>query len=386
MKIAICAIGYNRVDSLSRLLSSLNAAVYDEDVTLIISLDRSKTLDVKTYSDEFEWKHGEKKVILQECNLGLRKHVLRCGQYMNDYGFDALVVLEDDITVSPYFYSYVKQCVIQYQNDDCIAGISLYSFPINYITGYPFTPVDSEHDVYLMNCAMSWGQVWIKEKWNKFIDWYNRNDEEFSLPHLPAPINQWPKSSWLKYHTRYCIENDLYFVYPYVSLTTNNSDPGTHNKVGHTYMQSRLQCLPRKVWNLPPSSKIEVRYDGFFEPKFLYDHLHIDEEQLTINIYGTKTNSKNRYELSMNVLPYKVVKSFGLKYKPIEANVLFDVDGNDIYLYDKSQGGLMCSVCPYYRVIEYFYFNVFDKLCVWHNLKYAIFNYFRYHYLNKFNK
>lgn len=106
MKIAICAIGYNRVDSLSRLLSSLNAAVYDENVTLIISLDRSKTLDIKTYSDEFEWKHGEKKVILQECNLGLRKHVLRCGQYMNDYGFDALVVLEDDITVSPYFYSY----------------------------------------------------------------------------------------------------------------------------------------------------------------------------------------------------------------------------------------------------------------------------------------
>ena len=386
MKIAICAIGYNRVDSLSRLLYSLNAAVYDEDVTLVISLDRSKTLDVKTYSDEFVWKHGEKKVILQECNLGLRKHVLRCGQYMNDYDFDALVVLEDDITVSPYFYSYVKQCVAQYKDDDCIAGISLYNFPINYITEYPFTPVDSEHDVYLMNCAMSWGQVWMKEKWNKFIDWYNCNDEEFSLPHLPVPINQWPKSSWLKYHTRYCIEKDLYFVYPYVSLTTNNSDPGTHNKVGHTYMQSRLQCMPRRTWSLPPSSKIEVRYDGFFEPKFLYTHLHIGEEQLSINIYGTKANSKKRYELSMNVLPYKVVKSFGLKYKPIEANVLLDIDGKDIYLYDKSQRSLMSSVCPNNRVIEYFYFNIFDKLCIWHNLKYAIFNYFRYHYLNKFKK
>ena len=379
MKIAICAIGYNRVDSLSRLLSSLNAAVYDEDVTLIISLDRSKTLDVKTYSDEFEWKHGEKKVILQECNLGLRKHVLRCGQYMNDYGFDALVVLEDDITVSPYFYSYVKQCVIQYQNDDCIAGISLYCFPINYITGYPFTPVDSEHDVYLMNCAMSWGQVWIKEKWNKFIDWYNRNDEEFSLPHLPAPINQWPKSSWLKYHTRYCIENDLYFVYPYVSLTTNNSDPGTHNKVGHTYMQSRLQCLPRKVWNLPPSSKIEVKYDGFFEPKFLYDHLHIDEEQLTINIYGTKTNSKNRYELSMNVLPYKVVKSFGLKYKPIEANVLCDVKGTDLFLYDKSIACITTGCNQYNNIIEYYYLNIYEKFYMWRNFKKLCKDFLKFH-------
>lgn len=379
MKIAICAIGYNRVDSLSRLLSSLNAAVYDEKVTLIISLDRSKTLDVKTYSDEFEWKHGEKKVILQECNLGLRRHVLRCGQYMNDYGFDALVVLEDDITVSPYFYSYVKQCVILYQNDDCIAGISLYSFPINYITGYPFTPVDSEHDVYLMNCAMSWGQVWIKEKWNKFIDWYNRNDEEFSLPHLPAPINQWPKSSWLKYHTRYCIENDLYFVYPYVSLTTNNSDPGTHNKVGHTYMQSRLQCLPRKAWNLPPSSKIEVRYDGFFEPKFLYDHLHIDEEQLTINIYGTKTNSKNRYELSMNVLPYKVVKSFGLKYKPIEANVLCDVKGTDLFLYDKSIACITTGCNQNNNIIEYYYLNIYEKFYMWRNFKKLCKDFLKFH-------
>ena len=58
------------------ITNMLLTRVYDENVTLIISLDRSKTLDIKTYSDEFEWKHGEKKVILQECNLGLRKHVL----------------------------------------------------------------------------------------------------------------------------------------------------------------------------------------------------------------------------------------------------------------------------------------------------------------------
>lgn len=379
MKIAICAIGFNRVDSLSRLLSSLNSALYDEEVTLIISLDRSKSLDVKYFSDSFEWKHGLKKVIFQEVNLGLRRHVLRCGQYMDEYGYDALVVLEDDITVSPYFYSYVKQCLFFYQNDDKIAGISLYNFPINYITGYPFTPVSSNYDVYLMSCAMSWGQVWMKDKWKKFIQWYNNNNEEFSLPHLPSPINHWPKSSWLKYHTRYCIENELYFVYPYVSLSTNNSDSGTHNRGGNSYMQSQLVCLLQKEWRLGSSSDIKVKYDGFFEAQFLYESLHLDSNQLSINIYGTKGDCQKRFELSMQALPYKVVRSFGLKYKPIEANVLLNVEGSDIYLYDKQLSYQKPDVCSNSRIIEYFYYNIFLKLRSWKNAKYVFNNFLRSH-------
>lgn len=383
MKIAICAIGYNRINSLSRLLTSLNSAIYDEEVTLIISLDRNKSFDVKNFSDEFVWKHGDKKVVLQECNMGLRRHVLRCGQYMEEYGLDALVVLEDDITVSPYFYSYVKQCVVQYYNDDYIAGISLYNFPINYITGYPFTPVNSEYDVYLMNCAMSWGQVWMKEKWKKFIEWYNKNNEEFSLPYLPAPINEWPKSSWLKYHTRYCIEKNLYFVYPYVSLTTNNSDPGTHNKGGHTYMQSRLVCIEQKKWCLPPSMKIEVKYDGFFEPKFLHKYLNISEEDLLVNINGTKTECIGHLELTTKRKSYKVLKSYGLKYKPIEANILLNVEGNDIYLYDKN----VCNTEPKGLtsdyILEYFYLNIQEKLYIWSNFKRLCINFFKYHFLRR---
>ena len=48
---------------------------------------------------------------------------------------------------------------------------------------------------------------------------------------IPEYLNGWPESSWLKYHTRYCIETDRYFVYPYVSLSTNFSDAGEHADV-----------------------------------------------------------------------------------------------------------------------------------------------------------
>ena len=61
MKIAIVTVGYNRVDSLSRLLASLNNANYSNDeVTLVISVDKSNTNIVEEFADSFLWKYGKK--------------------------------------------------------------------------------------------------------------------------------------------------------------------------------------------------------------------------------------------------------------------------------------------------------------------------------------
>ena len=64
------------------------------------------------------------------------------GKLLNDY--DALIVLEDDITVSPYYYQYACQTIAQYQDDERIAGISLYNFPVDYQNGLPFTPLQAD--------------------------------------------------------------------------------------------------------------------------------------------------------------------------------------------------------------------------------------------------
>ena len=51
-KIAIIAVTYNRIDSLTRLLKSLENAEYgDERPTLIISIDKSKTDAVEKFAD-----------------------------------------------------------------------------------------------------------------------------------------------------------------------------------------------------------------------------------------------------------------------------------------------------------------------------------------------
>lgn len=55
-------IAYNRTTSLKRLLMSLDDACYDgeENVQLVISIDKSNTDKVERFADEFVWKHGEK--------------------------------------------------------------------------------------------------------------------------------------------------------------------------------------------------------------------------------------------------------------------------------------------------------------------------------------
>lgn len=363
LNIAICCIGYNRVDSMARLLNSLDKAKYTHPVTLIVSIDRSKTTIVKDYADSFDWKHGDKMVILQPENLGLRKHVLTCGGYIEKLNLDALVVLEDDITVSPYFYQYAEECVCKYHDDERIAGISLYTFLLNYQAISPFNPVYSEYDVFMMNCAMSWGQVWMKRQWLAFTKWYETHGEDFSLPHLPAAINSWGKKSWLKYHTRYCIEENKYFVYPYESLSTNNGDAGTHKKgIEENYNHSHLQTLAKESYKLPSVEGCEIKYDGFFNPKFLGRYLGIDDNELLVDFYGNRSYYKgHRYLLSRKGLPYRVMKSFALQYRPFEANIILNVEGNDFYLYDLSQEASAPQSLDEKVFYKYQYFNAFVR-------------------------
>lgn len=335
MNIAIVTVAYNRVDSLSRLLSSLDNAYYeDNDVTLIISVDKSKTDVVERFADDYQWSHGEKIVDKHEKNLGLRPHMMSLGKWFDR--FDAIVVLEDDIVVSPNFYYYTKQTVNKYYSCHEVAGISLYSIAVNYQTTMLFQPIKDEHDAYFMNCAISWGEIWMRDSWQRFYDWYVKHQDFPMMPHLPRGICLWNQKSWLKYHTRYCIEENKYFVHPYVSLSTNFGDAGEHsNGAVNTVYQVELQRGTKQNFNLPIFDKEAVYYDGFFENKSLYEALRLDADNLCLDLNGEWKNRLNkRYWLTTEIEDFKIVKSFGLNYRPIEINVLLNNPGRQIFLYD----------------------------------------------------
>lgn len=337
MNIAVVAVAYNRVDSLKRLLTSLENASYDnQEITLIISIDKSKTDVVENFAEKYQWSHGRKIVDKHEKNLGLQAHMMSLGKWFDDY--DALVVLEDDIVVSPNYYRYVCQTVEKYHSCGDIAGISLYGFQVNYQTGLPFNALKDEHDAYFMNCAMSWGEVWMKDSWNAFYRWFKIHKEFPELPYLPRSICRWNDKSWLKYHTRYCIEENKYFVHPYTSLSTNYSDKGEHWSAGeNTVYQVPLQHGEVLDFSLPDFGAKAVYYDGFFENKSLYQALGMVEDDLCLDLQGESHNRlRKRYWLTNEVADFKIMKTFGLNYRPIEENVICDSRGKDIFLYDTS--------------------------------------------------
>lgn len=360
MKTAIVSVAYNRVDSLQRQLASLEQASYPEPVTLIISIDKSKTDAVEKMAENYHWPYGELRIAKHEKNLGLRSHMLSLGKYFDE--FDALIVLEDDVTVATSYYKYVQACIDKYYGDSNIAGISLYSFSVNYQTYLPFTPAKSEYDVYMMNCAQSWGEVWMKPQWEAFMNWYQEHSENFNLEQLPQCLNKWPKSSWLKYHTRYCIEENKYFVFPYFSLSTNNADPGVNFDNVDTMFQANMQLTLQTKYRLPDTEQAEVRYDGFYQPKYLGKYLGIDEEDLCVDLFSDKPSCLFRhYLLSNRPLPYKVVRSFALQLRPIEMNIICQREGCELWLYDTTQPAQSPKAPDPYLAYAYFYQKGFYK-------------------------
>ncbi len=337
-KIGIVTIGYNRKESIKRLISSLLVATYTQDVDLIISIDKSDNNQVVDYANSVEWNYGKKIVKTFEENLGLKKHVLTCGNYLNEFNYDAIIVLEDDIVVAPGFFNYALQTIEYYKNNKNIAGISLYTHTWNFLAGRPFIPIKSESDVYFMQYAQSWGQIWMKNQWNDFYKWYEEKMfENFDLNKIPSNVLEWDEKSWLKYHIQYCIDKNKYFVYPYLSLTTNFSDAGTHNSFNNTGMQVPLDMSIDKIYVLSDLDNKSIMYDSFFENVNLYKFLNLDINEVEIDLFGTKKIYNKRYLFSTKQLNYKIVKTYGLELKPWELNVCYNIKGNELFLYDTNE-------------------------------------------------
>jgi hypothetical protein len=332
---AIVIVCYNRLPGVMRLVKQLEKADYDnrKDIDLIFSIDNSGTSLVEDYANEYLWPYGQKIVRTFSERQGLKKHILQCGEYTEQY--DIVTILEDDIFVSDSFYNYAYQAAEYYWEDNNIAGISLYSFQKNWLNWvYRFEPQKNDKDTYFLKIAQSWGQVWTRNKWRPFKEWYLKHKEFSKGGNIPSALYSWPDSSWLKYHDRYCIENNKYFVYPYVSLSTNYSDPGEHATYPVTDHQVELQ-YSKKIYNFSPFNKDAIRYDEYMEREGLARFLGVNSNELCVSLWATKPNTfLKRYLLTTDILPYKCIANYSLSLRPIELSVIQGIIGNGIYLYD----------------------------------------------------
>ena len=332
VNLAIVTIAYNRPDSLLRLLDSLKKVDYEGySVPRYISIDYSGDDSVYKVADDFCWPFGEKRVIKHTTNLGLKKHVLTCGDLVKDY--DALIVLEDDLIVSPAMYSYAWRAVEKYKDDSNIAAISLYSKEWNETAWKPFVPAKTNYDTYFVQTAESWGQVWMRDEWMNFREWYDINNEPFSYSiGVPKDVCEWDSRSWKKYHIKYCVDKNKYTVYPYNSLTTCVGEEGEHVKVYNGDFQVSLLETAHRQYSFSDFDSFEAaKYDAYLE-RILPGYCDV-----CLDLYGQKKEfSSYKYLISPKSMNYKIVETYGLSARPHEKNIIMNVNGEYFYKYDLS--------------------------------------------------
>ena len=279
-KVAIICVGYNRIKSMKRLLGSLLKAVYpSKDIPLVISVDCSGDTELYEYVKEFEWPFGRKYVNIQEKRLGLKDHIYQCGELTNQ--FKAIILLEDDLFVSPFFYSYVLKTLDKYGNDSRIAQISLYKNERNGYVGLPFVNIQNGSDVFLMQDVSTWGECWTKSMWSEFKKWRDTHSEEdIQKVDMPSEIKGWIRA-WSKYYNAYVVDSNKFVIYPNIPVTTNFSDAGEHGGDNNSLVQVNLlqQDYDYRLYDVDKLA----RYDIYFNNVCLYEKLGIPENDLCLD-------------------------------------------------------------------------------------------------------
>lgn len=336
-RLALIIVGYSRIKETKRLLDSLESAFYPEEgesIQLVISIDASGNKDLYSMVESYQWNHGDKYVIIHSERLGLKDHVFYCGN-LSKY-FKGIVVFEDDVYASPYFYSYVSSALDFYKDDQRVAGISLYTAPINALYSLPFDPLNIGSDVYAYQDVASWGEAFNYRMWAEFSEWMQKWDGDFDIIDMPEAISSWSRA-WSKYYYAFLVSKNKYFIYPFLSLTSNfNDSAGEHGEGGNKWTSFSLLYGQRNFVFLPFKSL--SKYDVYCHNVDIYNWLDMSKNVLNIDLYGTESYKRfpKKYLLTTSILPYKIVSSFALTMRPMELNILLKKNGEGIYLYDTS--------------------------------------------------
>jgi glycosyltransferase involved in cell wall biosynthesis len=329
--IAIVVVTYNRPKSLQRLLKSLSSANYsgNHSINLIISVEGYASEECTFIAEKFKWGHGTLKVLRNTSKLGLKKHILKCGDLSANH--DAIILLEDDIVVSPQFYQYAQSAYDFYKNDDRIAGIALYRPVFNEVACTPFEPIDDGNDVFFMQVPCSWGQLFTRKHWFNFTDYYNSRYDSSHSHSLPEAVQLWPDDeSWKKTYYSYLTNSHLYFVYPRSGLSTNFGDSGVNITEMKTVFQSSLLVNEKKFRFVTLEKSFSI-YDAFFEIEgAVYSKLLNNDLSVSFDLNGTKKSVNINTEYLISCRKCKnVIEKYSISCYPYELNILLAINTSD---------------------------------------------------------
>ncbi|MDD4350063.1 MAG: hypothetical protein PHF70_13220 [Opitutales bacterium] len=354
---AIVVMGYQRVESLRRLLDSLFLADYQgRSVSLVVSIDKGNNAGVESLVKGLRWPYGPLELVFRTERLGLRDHVYACADLVNRFG--SIVMLEDDLFVAPGFYDLACHMVQKYGHSDRVAGMALYHHAFNETSKMRFWPLKDGSDAYFLQLAASWGQCWTADQWNRFKDWSKtQTHETVTASAIPWDMRKWPWSSWKKWYTAFMVDTERYVVYPRYSMTTNFMDIGeNHHETDATYQRDMM--LGFRNWHLPDMDDNALCYDSYgeLEPcaiKRLCPGLSAYDFSVDLGGMKPLDSIETPYLLSLKPC-LRPIRTYGRLLRPSEWNVISRVDGDEL-AFGQTKDFLPLEDRPICKDINYHY-------------------------------
>jgi len=154
---------YKRLNHTKRTLKALQKNTLAQESELFVysdgwknEEDREKVEEIRNYLKTISgFKHLE--IIKKEKNEGLANSIIAgVTDIVNKYG--KVIVLEDDLVSSPYFLQFMNDALNLYENEERVASVHGYVYPIK----------GTLPDTFFLKHTSSWGWGTWKRAWELF--------------------------------------------------------------------------------------------------------------------------------------------------------------------------------------------------------------------------
>jgi hypothetical protein len=273
----LAVFAYRRPEHLRRAAASL-AANRDAPATdLYIFCDGAKGLrDAADVQAVRAVAHavtgfGSLTVIERDSNLGLAASLI-AGVTQVVEGHDRVIVVEDDLMLSPHFLAFMNQALDRYADEERVASVHAYLFPVRHVLP----------DSFFLKGAECWGWATWRRAWRRFnsdaADLLRQIRDrgleyEFDLDgtyHYTATLEAQARGkidSWAIRWRASCYLADMLTLYPGRSLVRNAGFDGTgvHCDESEDF-EVALADFPVAVAPIPvePSAAGRAAYVDFF--------------------------------------------------------------------------------------------------------------------------
>ena len=283
----VIVLTFNRYESVLKLLKSLDDLELDGDTAALeiwIDRDRQGRVDNNTLTtaNMFKWKHGPTTVHIQKQHVGIYGQWIDTWRPKKQKSKELAVILEDDLSVSPQIYRWIKSVHKFYGKRKDYAGVTLQTDEQKAHNGGRQLEAPTNHTAFMYKCIGTWGFAPFPKVWSRFQDWYHVhiNKTDFH-PYVPGIVpTEWYKgfessgradSMWEMWFIYFAHIEQLFTVYSNIAayngdtescLSINRREVGLHfDSKGREDLCKLLQTWKVKYETFP-SNTIKLDWNG----------------------------------------------------------------------------------------------------------------------------